>query len=372
MRKGWLLAAALSVALAGDTSAQAAPRTELKLQRVRLDTLTAQWRRAKARLDAFDDSIARSRTLLDTIVVGHLRVLVSKSMRERIQPAVAATWVHLDSIFGNAAVMLDRHQFVVRQLLDMPDTISIGAVMRPGFRFPKGREIEKLWGRFSDTLVLRGLTIGATHLLSAEMDSSFSRWLYSDLNPDTVSTFHWTQTRLELLSSSATVAQRCYNGDIKACRITLRLEPVADRATEWFDADGRRKFFQQTFPWRYRSPLEDSCREGNDAACIAAIRQMRLFTPFPATAVLVSSVTQTALRLGGRNSLERLIKSKAPPERALAEAAGVPLDSVLKVWQRNARDARMPSQDVSLGIAATSLMWIAVCGALSLRSSRWR
>ena len=374
MRKVGLIGAVLALGFASPARAQMSRTVELRLQRARVDTIAAHWRLAKARLDAFDVSVAKTRARLDTILIGHLRVLVAPAVRTRIEPAVAATAAHLDSLLGSASTRLEKHWLVVRLYRGTADTISVAAVMTPGRSFPKGREIEMVWGPVNDTLVHNGLRRGAIRLVASELDSTFSRWLGRDFALDTVSTFMWTQARLDLVSSPTTVGRRCYEGDIQSCRLTLQLARVSDPATEWFDAVDRRRFFQHTSRSNYYSPAQDACREGSDAACITAIRQLRFRENsfFAATGVLVGSLTQTALRLGGREGLERLLRSSGPPAQALADAAGVPLDSVLRVWHRNTRDARMPSQDVSLGIAATSLLWIALCGALSLRSSRWR
>ena len=378
MSKSGLIATVLALILAGQGGAQASRATELRLQRERVDSLTAHWMRAKARLDAFDDSVARSRTALDTVAVGHLRVLVAPDMRQRVEPGITAASAQVDSLLGSAATMLEGHVMVVRQYRNKTDTVAIAAVMKPGHAFPNGREVDLLWGPVNDTLVRAGLRLGAIRLVSSGMSAAFGEWLHGEINPDTVSTFAWTQARLDLVSSPSTVGRQCYNGDLQACRLMLGLVPVRDRATELFDAAGRRRFLELRLHRQSDTPLgnalENACLEGNDAACVEELRRLNWarIGAFPQTGVLTASLTQTALRLGGREALERLVRTSAPPGQALADAAGVPLDSVLGVWRRSIREARLPSQDISLPIAATSLLWVAVCGALSLRSSRWR
>ena len=362
--------------LLGVTSAalsQPSRAAQLRLQHARVDTITAHWQRAVTLLQAYDDSVARSRARLDTIRAGSLRVLVAPAIRSRVEAFVAVTAAQLDSQVGPAAQRLAKQWLVVRQRWDTTaDTVVISAVMPPGPRgFPKSREVEALWGALSDSLVIRGLRHASLSQLSTEVNGGFLRWLSSDVSPDTVSTYAWTQLRLGLVSSATAVARRCYDGDLIACRMTLRLVPVLDAATELFDAAGRRRFVTEG---NY-SPdaIEVACRDGDDAACLTAARQLvRRGNPISPTRLMVMTATQTALRIGGREAYERLIRSTGAPAQALADAAGVPLDSVLKVWQHNLRETRLPSQDISLGIAASSLLWIAVCGALSLRSSRWR
>jgi len=372
MHRVALLVAALSIGVAVAGQAQSSGASELRRQRVIVDSVGAFAKRAKARLVAFDDSVAKSRVSLDTIRAGSLQVLVTKSSRSRLEPMVGVAASRFDSIFGSAAKRLETHSLVIRQRWDsVADTVVISMVIKPGKAFPKGREFEVLWGPLTDTLVQRGLRQGAIRLLSDEVSWDLRGWLGSELTPDTVSAYAWTQVRLELVSSSATVARRCYDGDMHACQLTLLLTPVKDRATEWFDSTGRHRYVSaRTFDV---SPVELACQGGNDKACIAAIRNYDWNrTSFPATGVLITSVTQTAMRIGGHDALDRLLSSKGTPAVALEAAAGVPLDSVLRVWQRNARETRLPSQDVSLGIAGSSLLWILVCGALSLRSSKWR
>jgi hypothetical protein len=76
--------------------------------------------------------------------------------------------------------------------------------------------------------------------------------------------------------------------------------------------------------------------------------------------------------MGGPGALDRLLTSNGSPSEALAAAAGAPIDSVLRRWQRNVHDSSIGSEDLSVKIVLMTLGWIAVLLALVSRISRWR
>ncbi len=230
----------------------------------------------------------------------------------------------------------------------------------------------RLWGVADEATLTLWIRQNALRLLANEVESDFRRWLVGELLPDTSSTVAWTLRRLELISADAVVARRCYDGDLTACSIALELTPVADPITQFFDADGRRRLVERS-EWAARQldrPASDRCIAGVDAACIANLREWSRLEAVPREHRL--ALAKLAIQLGGPAGYERILTTSGTPAQRIASAAGLPIDTVLRMWQRKVRETTVPSQDMSLGIAAGSLIWILACGALSLRSSRWR
>ena len=367
------VACVLAVAATAPVSAQRAASPAERAQERRVDSIVAHLHRAKAELDAYDDSVARQRARMDTVQAGSLRLFVEASLRSRVEPAARVAAARVEAEAGPAAARLTKRWVIVRQLTDStPDSIVVATA-----EGPKSPESLQIWGAPDDSLLTVWIHNDAMHLVAAEIPKAFKEWLYAELLPDSVNTVQWTNTRLVLVSSYSTVAHRCYSGDIPACSIGLRLTEVSDPVMEWYDDAGRRRVVSAWLESRRydrRRPEWDQaerCGAGADAACIAALRQWRgLEDPVPPGERMI--LAKLAVQMGGPGAYERILSATGTPAQRLAAAAGVPIDSVLRVWQRRVHDTRLPSEDFSVTIAATSLAWILACGALSLRSSRWR
>src|SRR5262249_1072298 len=107
-----------------------------------------------------------------------------------------------------------------------------------------------------------------------------------------------------------------------------------------------------------------------DDACLTVLRMIHfsaLASPF-----VRASVVSHALTMGGPQAAERLVIASGSTRDALAAAAGQPIDSVIADWQRHLSERAGTASNLPLSIAISSLVWIAVCVFLSLRSSRWR
>jgi hypothetical protein len=114
------------------------------------------------------------------------------------------------------------------------------------------------------------------------------------------------------------------------------------------------------------------CLDGNDAACLPVLELMGVADKAPAKAYVRQSLVIYALNLGGERSAERLVLTKGSVGGALAAAANRPLDSLLTEWQQNVARYGGSSTNLPFSIAIASIIWIAVCTFLALRSSRWR
>jgi len=354
--------------------AQRAASPNVRAQERLVDTLVARWLNDYRALKSFDDSVARLRAVTDTVRVGSLRLLVEPALRVRVEAAARLAAARIDSVAGSGANRLERHWLAVHFVNDTSrDTIVVAA------RDNNNQdELFQLSGLATDSALAQWIYADAVRLLASGLDQSFQEWLGSELTPDTLATRAWLAARLEIVSSDAIVARRCYEGDLASCRIALRMVDVADPVTGWYDAPGRQRHVKLV-ALRQFAPLSgregrneaDNCAAGADAACIAFMRKWQTMED-PVPRHRRQSLASVAMQMGGRSGFERMLNSTGTPAERLAAAAGAPVDSVLRVWLAKVRDTRLPSQDMTPGIAASSLGWILMCGLLALRSTRWR
>jgi hypothetical protein len=350
--------------------AQRAASLEVRTQEHLVDTLVARWRNAYRALKSFDDSVARLRAVTDTLRVGSLRLLVEPALRVRVEAAARLASARIDSLAGSGAKRLESRWLAVHFANDSSrDSIVVAT------RLGDNSEEMHIWGVVSDSAIAQWIYADALRLLSFGIDRPFHDWLASELSPDTLATVAWLATRLDVVSSDAFVARRCYDGDLAACRIAFRLVDVADPVTGWYDAPGRQRHVKlvasRQFSGREGQNEAEDCAAGTDAACIAFMRKWPAMED-PIPSYRRRSLASVAMHMGGRSGFERMLTSTGTPAERLAAAAGAPVDSVLRVWLAKVRDTRLPSQDMTPGIAASSLGWILVCGLLALRSTRWR
>jgi hypothetical protein len=369
MCRSWLLVPVLMMAAATALPAQSSRSVFARGYARQLDSLVAAANAAGARLKAYDDSVGRARRALDSLVVPPFRILVERSLREMAAAAARMAAVELKREAGESVAQIAKYQFVVRSERSRTgdaDPIVVSILI-------DGHEVSDLWGVADTMLVSTWLRENALRALHHEMDPALREWMPAQVRFDTVQTSTWTRHRVDLVSSETAVARRCFDGDLRACAITLGLTPVTDRAHEWFDAFTRRAVVER-HQWNARQTSEEAtrrCLEGDDEGCVLVIRR---------GGVIVSTVppshraalAQLAVQLGGPGAIDRLLRTPGSPSQRLEAAAGIPTDSLLAQWHRRIRDSRMPSDAVSFRIAGMSLAWVLMFGALALRSSRWR
>ncbi len=205
--------------------------------------------------------------------------------------------------------------------------------------------------------------------------SAINKWISGELplvpglnpKPD------WGALRLEIVSSASHFGRECFLGDVRACRLYLELDTVADPATMLFDAAGRRTMvkYEADNAVRASRVATERCLGGNDDACVTVLRMIHLSalsSPF-----VRASVVSHALTMGGEKAAERLIVWPGSARDAIAAAASQPVvDSVIADWQRHLNERSGTASNLPLSIAISSIVWIGLCVFLSLRSSRWR
>lgn len=343
-------------------------------QAARVDSFARALREVIARRVAFDDSAARNRKAMDSLRVGPFRMLVQEGAQDLATRAAQLAADSLAPIGPTAMALIAKHQFVVRRTPSARwENTSVPSIVVAVLDSQRVERMQ-LWSPTTDAkVVARWFYQDAMHLLAGEFDSTFTRWLIAQVLFDSVSAFSWTQFRLDLVSSPSSAARACYEGNMVPCRKILGLTPTADPVLEWFDAAARRKVVERLGHDIRRIDYSgtDRCLAGVDSACISVLQRSKQISPVALSGHRVALV-QLALQMGGQESLARLLTAKGTPAERIADAAGVSADSVVRVWHGRVRNVRIPSDDMSLVIAAASLGWIGLLGALALRNSKWR
>lgn len=339
----------------------------------RVDTLHETLNRARD-LRRSHDSLSASRVrALDSLGVGPVRFKVSPWAKGYALPAARLAVASLLPQFGRTLDTLTRVTYVVRDELvnDVAnhDTtfVLVGEIAADGtvqFSQVVAPQVD---------LVAIAIRTAMLRSLSRSTDAALMGWLTAVLPHDTADQAEWPRARVELLSSRAAVARRCYAGNVPACRLAFGVATTADPAADLFDAADRRSLVEGSGR-RYRGRLTDvaveSCLRGADTACLSLLRNAVL--PQPISNVQRRNLVQLALTLGGTNAMERLLMTEGSVERRLSAAAGIPADSLLAIWSSRVRNTMQAPDNMSFSIAGAALGWILVCGSLAARSSRWR
>jgi hypothetical protein len=184
----------------------------------------------------------------------------------------------------------------------------------------------------------------------------------------------WGAVRFDVLSSRSLLGPRCYRGEIGACTMLVGLHGVDDPVMAWYDSLARFDAVNDNAERARRFSREsaDRCLAGDDAACGRALHAMHMFEQPPGGNASRDALMRQALLIGGEGALDRLLLAKGTAGDALAAAAGVPLDSVVKVWHRQLQNASVASDDMSPLMIIVALGWIGILFGLSTRISRWR
>lgn len=364
----WLVAMGLALSV-GPVAVRAQTQAEY---RARVQALVPVWRRMIA-LKRYEDSVKTGALPRDTVRYGPLTVLVDSSLAPFGREVTRVAAATIERRFGRAANALRGHVYVLTLLPGRPagsDTVQLSEVF-------SARGSSFLQSQIRDErLVTAAIVTRAAMTLTEAVGEKFAWWLSGGLPVDTTTSGTWVGVRIDLVTASARVARACYAGTDSACGLALGVLGEDDPVTRWFDAAERRDMVHG-LRFQMRTDHEaryEHCTAGDDdSACVELLHLLPSgqITP-PLEAFARQSLAGLALDLGGPESLARLEATPGDLGARLAAAAGIPLDSLLGIWRRNAVSVRAANPSVSWPMVFSSLFWVAICGALALRSSPWR
>lgn len=344
---------------------------------LRLDSLARVAQRASAAVLAYDDSAKRASRMLDTVHRENPTVLADGAVLHEMRSLAPRVVDSIAAIIGGARSSLAGYGFVARieRRQSSQWTRDTTSELVLTIDRPDGAELRAWRGSVDSATMASSLAHALLYAAFSASGSAFFAWAGNALPGPELTKSEWAEQRLLLVSARTAVGSRCYQGDLEACKRALLIEPAADPVMDWHDSTTRRQLVRRhgALARRIDVAATRQCESGSDSSCVRLLREFpeRHFAE-PAAGALRSAMLRHALAIGGDRAIERLLTASAEPAARLASAAGVPLDTLLRGWQRRVHDTQAPSEDLSAGITLMTLAWATGLGALSLRSSRWR
>lgn len=365
---------AAALGLVSVIAARVSPAQTVTDYTKRVDSLTTVWRAAVAtQLRADSDRVRHLPA--DTIHAGNLVILTDSANVELVKATAAIVSPELDAAFGSWASRMRAHVLVVRP----PTLRRMGndtGTVESGVAGPGGRALMRL-STFAST---EGLSAAwrrqAEEFLFLDFDQPFREWLRSPISSEPATARSLSKGRVDLVLSPSRVAHECALGTLTSCSRALGLVPVDDPAFTLFDEQQRLdmvKWYSFVLQRRDPSKYTRCVSAGNRAACDSLVRSIPLAAvPKPTSDAVRLNFTRYALMLGGDHAFERLAATRGTIGERISAAAGLPLDSVVARWQSNLTSSPSSSTAIDSLTAISSVFWVCLCGALALRSSRWR
>jgi hypothetical protein len=345
---------------------------------MRVDSLARIAQRTRAAVLAYDDSLQRIGHTLDTARAATPLIVAGRSLIAESRAIAPAVVDSLQSTLGRAMSRVAGYSFRAevehrvgwRRTHDTTRELVVSIVR------PNGVQMRAWRSELDSANLFSSLLHAVEYAAFAVADPEFFAWAGNGIPDDTMRVSEWAHQRLLVLSAASAVGNRCFRGDLPACKSALLLSVSSDPIRDWHDSTTRRGLVERhgTLARRLDTRAGQQCLAGSDSACITVLH---LFPPETflelVAASLRFSLVRHALAVGGAGSVERLLMVDADnPAERLEAAARMPIDSLVASWQARVRDTRAPSEDLTIGITIMSLAWAAGIGALSLRSSRWR
>lgn len=340
----------------------------------RLDSATAIWHAAAA-AEAHADSERVSGLPSDTVRVGNLVILSDSEYVELAKTTAALVSPALDRAYGSWARRMQTHLLLLRRregaaMAEGHPPVQSG-VAGPGGRvlmsstsIATAEALKTIWLRTAD------------EFLSGDLDPEIRNWLMITLTSEPATPRTLAQGRVDLVLARSRSAHACALGDHEACMQALGLVPVDDIPFTLFDAAQRRGMIEwNAFVLQRRDPAAYTrcVQGGNQATCDSLVRSIPAnAVPQPVPAAVRQNLIRYALLVGGEGALDRLANTKGPIGDRIAAAARMPIDSVVSGWHSNIMRSQNSSTAIDATTALSSLFWACLCGALALRSSRWR
>jgi hypothetical protein len=359
---------ALFSALAFSHRADAQSHAE---QQALVDSLAKVWQRAVANQRHLDS--VRALAPHDTVRVGSLVVLTDPVHRELVRSAATEALAGIQRTFGDRARSLGAHPMLVRSDSgsSVKDALQVAVLDSTGN--PIGVTSE--FGTASAVAV--AFRRRAAMLLTQELDPTLRFWLSGDVPFDSSTHPMWVNTHIHLATASSRAARDCASGDIARCAVALAITKVPDPAFVWYDARERRELIRAgAHVLRQRgteAPVDRCTIRGEMSVCDSLIRTIpedALTAPLNAAAR--QSLVRLALEMGGDGAFARLAASNGSVADRLSAAARVSSDSLVRAWRAQAMSATYGNTTLTTETALSAVFWATLCGALALRSSRWR
>ena len=314
-------------------------------------------RRMESQLDSMQrvlelrDSAYKAASSSDTIAFGGLRVATSPKFRALASAAARAARGGLDARFGASVVARVR----------IP-VIQFGGAYSP------------VTSNADTSVVAIGFERMAADAIWRQQGTLFTGWLRGSVPSPDSPVADWHLLAEELLQTPARTNRACFEGSPEACAVSLGIRLGPDTLADWYARDTwprLAKLDWQSRPGREEVVKQHCVQSGDEAACRAILTPSRVLLPVDVSGRRL--LIQQALEVGGAGAFERLMAAgDLPLEVRLANAAGLPIDTLLSRWSaavraKSTHGPASPPWELLLGTA-----WSAVLLAAVLGSPRWR
>ncbi len=364
-----------SLAVAMTVSSVAAAQSAADYRR-KLDELEPRWRAASAAATAAEQA-RQVKAQAITIERGSLRVIADSVVAEHVVAGVEMAARQIEETFGSSARMLLDNPVVIRHRAEVKngDTTDVIGVRGRGREQTISLE-DPAAARVQLAATLGGAVVVA--VLHTALDDSLRHWFHTPFPAGVQARHELGRAYLDLVTASTSISRRCLAGDLPGCRQLLGLAPVENVVVDGLTAAQRRSLVASAAA-RLRTPGKaaefDRCIANDDTACVA--RLAHLPTESRSHSVSSADTRRSFARLvldrGGTDAYARLRANDTIPLAArFAAAGGEPIDSLVATWRASVLAVRPSPSSVTPTTALATLAWIAACGALALRSSRWR
>ncbi|MGW8267873.1 MAG: hypothetical protein ACWGSQ_16015, partial [Longimicrobiales bacterium] len=298
---------------------------------------------------------------VDTFLVGPFRVISLPAQRDLAGEMIRDAWAEFRPLVDGSEELVEPWTFLIRYYWSRDGMALTGDSLQRV-------EMSRRYSRGS----LRRATLDAVgNTLMKGMPPALKEW--SGGQPR-VPLQRLPGVARELITTPSTATRRCFQGELDGCAEALALQGTEGGWNRWYTAEERRFYIRRTTrPVGDReTAIWEACVDGGmDDACDLLLRDREPVIPFSPEAR--ASLLGHALWTGGAGAFQRLRGAAGEPlEDQLVLAAGIPRDSLLASWRREVLAAR-PSVWGGSGRSPLALLfWVALFGALAMRSTRWR
>jgi len=308
-----------------------------------------------------------------------LLVVVSGTVPPAVRAAVPLAWNTLVRRYGGgpARPLPDVTVEVVVEA-GTPVTLTFRPAQPPTRSGRAGPNLGQLASAPADTLAEAIALIAGRGYWEAG-DSLFNGWR-GVLDP----VWHLREAALgrlyvELVTTTSTVTRRCFEGDNASCRAVLGVDAAPHPLLASYSIEERPDLVaRHGILAASRVPAEwvSGCMSHRDPELCDRVLSQAFpngFRYLPLGEQSRHALLALTLELGGAKAFPRLRASTGQPIGArLADAAGVPIDSLVSAWRSGIVAARPKSVAVTAAGGWAAMGWVTLLGLLGLGSSRWR
>ncbi len=338
----------------------------------RIDSLTPLYEVARVEAEvatarAEEARRERFRIELDTLQVGPLTIVTLPGQALQAAEIFGRVWEDEYAPFVNRSHALEEATFTFQW--------SVDPVMIP-MQGRHYRSEQKAWRTRGDLEDLIRKSIGRA------IADDFQGTQMHDFSGATLRTpvsYDWIYRRLATTASK--IARACLAAEPGACWSALGIDLGPEDFLEWYLPEELPGLVERTWrSWRREeAPMFDACvHEGVTEQCEVLLARTATdrywsmsLTPLRRDERI--TMIWVALDMGGEAAWDRLVED---PEMTLGDAlryaSGATTGELEAAWTAEVLAHRPDTQAGLLTTKWTALFWILLCGALAMRSTRWR